>query len=74
MSDRKDFRQQTEDGLVACGKWLEKNAEDLSKTLGDGSRSWSIEFAWETITDHQSSSGIHIMVNEVEEEVIDAFR
>jgi hypothetical protein len=38
----KDSRRQTEDGLVACAKWLEENAKELSETFSGGCRRWSV--------------------------------
>ena len=72
MSDHKDFRQQTEDGLVACGKWLERNAENLSKTFADGCRSWSVEFQWDCF-DAQCPN-INIMVDKIDKDIIEAYR
>jgi len=73
MSDRKDFRQQTEDGLVACGKWLEKSAEDLSKTFAEGCQSWSVEFTWDCMSSAPCPD-IHIMVDKIDRDIIEAYQ
>ncbi len=72
MSDSRDFQKRTEDGLVACGKWLEKNAEDLSKTLSGGCRSWSIEFEWDCF--NAPNPDIHIMVDKIDKDIIEAYQ
>lgn len=66
-----DFRSKTERGLVACGKWLEENAEDLSRAIANGCRRWSVEFSFDCTEDFCPS--IDISVNRVSKEIVNAY-
>ena len=72
MPEGKDFRQQTEDGLVACAKWLERNAKELSETFSGGCRRWSVEFAFDCDGPMRVPE-INVAVNKVDKDVIEAY-
>ena len=66
-----DFRKCTEDGLKACARWLERNADQLADTIADGCTGWSVEFEWSGSDEYVPE--IHVMVDKVDRDVIEAY-
>lgn len=64
------FRKQTENGLVACAKWLEDNAWLLSHEIAGGCRSWAVSFE---AGEDGIFPEIKISVNKIDKGIIDAY-
>lgn len=72
MSEKKSFRDATEDVLNECSRWLKDNASNLAETLSDGCQHWEIKFSWDTIDDAHDIPKIEIAARKIDRGMIGA--
>lgn len=64
-----EYDQTVRDDLKALAKWLDRNAEDLSKVFSSGCQNWSVEFECGVYGDNVPR--MHIHAGKVDKDMFD---